>query len=811
MPRTLIPATMLMYCIGISCYASDFKEDLQPLLNSSCLACHANTILTPLDISKLDYDLSNPSTFRTWSRVYDRIERNEMPPEPGPYPDADIRDTALNSLAQALTDANQNARSDQRTPLRRLTRLEYQNTMQDLLSIDAALAQELVQSLPAEADSGGFDTVAKHQGISALHIRSYLEAADRALDMALQVGPRPDLINFFVDYSKSGYLNALTNGKFLGAGITKEVEGGYATFFDTGSTYIFHSATEGYTVPAPGRYQVTVEASAYQANTPVTLTLFSGTKGAAAAAALADLIGIKDLIGTTPTTLSVETFLRPGDVVSPSVADVVTPKGDYVNYYAPENNVNAYQGEGITMRSLKIEGPLLDSWPPQSTRKLLVGMKYDESGMPILQHSAYGHILEVVDTFASRAFRRNLDPGEAKMYADLARSHLEAGKPFIDAVRISLRAVLTSPSFLFHNIGSPQDPELDDFALASRLAFFLWRSPPDDELLQAARSGGLRSNTGIQETVERLLNDPKHQRFITDFTEQAFRINEINATAPDKTLYPEYDERLGQAMVLETKLFFQELIKENLGVANLIKSDFTFLNRRLAEHYKIPDVTGQHMRRQELPLESIRGGLLSQAGIHKITANGTTSSPVPRGNFVLTNLLGQPAPPPPPNVAGLEPDTRGATTVREQLQKHRELPVCAGCHRRIDPPGLALESFDPVGGFRTHYRALGDSVPTAFGDFRTYKEGLPVDTSGLTPDGRKFSGFEGYRNILLETELEQIARHLTSQFLVLATGAEVEFIDRDFVQTILDNTRTKGFPVRTLLHEVAGSQLFRSH
>ena len=789
--------------------AAEFKSDIQPLLESSCLACHANTILTPLDISQLSFDLSNPTVFRTWSRVYERLERNEMPPAPGPYPDTAIKNRALRSLAAALSDANHEARGDQRTPLRRLTRLEYKNTMQDLLGIDESLAEELVQSLPAEAESGGFDTVAKHQGISALHIRSYLEAADRALNMALQVGTRPDFIDFFVDYSKSGYLDALTNGNFLGAGITKEVEGGYATFFDTGSTYIFHSATEGYTVPTPGRYRVTIEANAYQAKTPVTLTLFSGTKGAAAAAALSDLIGIKDLIGTTPTTLSVETFLRPGDVVSPSVADVATPEGDYVNYYAPENNVNAYQGEGITMRTLRIEGPLLESWPPPSTRKLLGDMEYDASGMPILQDSAYEHILQVVDTFASRAFRRKLEPDEAEMYADLAKIHLENGKPFIDAVRVSLRAILTSPSFLYHNVGSPQESELDDFALATRLAFFLWRSPPDDKLLQAAHDGRLRSNTEILATVERLIDDPKHQRFITDFTEQAFRIDEINTTAPDKILYPEYDERLGQAMVLETKLFFQELIKENLGVANLIKSDFTFLNRRLAEHYQIADVSGQHMRRRELPETSVRGGLLSQAGIHKITANGTTSSPVPRGNFVLTNLLGQPAPPPPPNIAGLEPDTRGATTVRDQLQKHRELPMCAGCHRRIDPPGIALETFDPIGGYRTAYRSLGDAVPTAFGDFRTYKEGLPVDASGLTPDGRLFSGFQEYQEILLETELEQVARHLVSQFLVLATGSEVEFIDRYHVQKILDDTRSEGFPVRTLLHRVASSELFR--
>ncbi len=668
--------------------ARSFEADVAPLLKGSCLACHSDGTgaLNSLNLQRLGFDLADPDTFRLWAKVFDRVERGDMPPAGTPQPDQAILEPALASLQGALVDASLAARAGQRTPLRRLTRLEYAYTLQDLLLIDAELGKELSETLPAEADSGGFDTVAALQGVSALHVRSYLDAADRALDAAIKLGLRPATEQYAIDYANSQYLGFMSEAKILGGGITKKLDDAVVMFFDTGSTYLMHSESEGFNVPTAGRYRATMEAYPYQADTPVTLTLYRGIKQGVTAS-LDELIGSFDLVDDTGRTVAVSTYLRPGELLSPSVAELDVPPGEYTNYFAPENNVKDYKGEGIAIKSLTIEGPIIETWPPESTRALLTGIEFDAAGEIRLTKSPYAHIVDIVARFGSLAFRRPLEKREARAFANLAKPLLADERPFLEAVRQPLRAILSSPSFLYQS-GAPG--KLDDYALASRLSYFLWRSMPDAELFELADEGRLSDPSVLASQVERLLDDPKSQRFVKDFAGQAYRLYELKATTPDPGLYPEYDDRLGQAMAWETELFLAELIAQNLSITTLIDADFTFLNRRLAEHYDVPDIKGQVMRKVALPADSARGGLLTQAAIHKITANGTTTSPVPRGNFVLASLLGKPAPPPPPNVAGLEPDTRGTTTIREQLTAHRASPICAGCHRKIDPPGFAL-------------------------------------------------------------------------------------------------------------------------
>ncbi|MYG31009.1 MAG: DUF1592 domain-containing protein [Holophagales bacterium] len=722
-----------------------------------------------------------------------------MPPSGARRPAQRIVDSALDSLRRALLDANRAERAGQRTPLRRLTRLEYEYTIQDLLGIDPDVAASLANDLPEETDTGGFDVVAENQGISPLHVRSYLTAAAGALDEALRTGPRPETRTVEIDYKKSPYLNRNSVGEYLGAGIVKIVDDAAVMFFEGGSTYTFHSMTEGFLVDTPGRYRVTIDAYPYQATSPITLTLFHGNQQGVATAALNSLIGSFDLVEPEGHVVEVTPYLRPRDLVAPSLADAYRPPDDKVSYFAADRNVRDYPWEGIAFRTMTIEGPLLDDWPPRSVRELLAGIEFDEAGEPILTKDPWEHVADVVARFGPRAFRRPLTESELETYVGLAKPALEDGLPFLEAVREPLRAILIAPAFVYH-VGS--QGELDDFQVATRLSYLLWRSMPDQELLDLAAAGRLSDDDVLARQVDRMLDDPKSERFIDDFAGQAFRLYEMNATTPDKALYPEYDSRLGQAMTRETQLFLAELLAENLSVGNLIDSDFTFVNRRLAEHYGIEGVTGQQMRKVAIPDDSPRGGLLTQASIHKITANGTTTSPVPRGNFVLANLLGQPAPPPPAGIEGLEPDTRGATTIREQLDKHRTDTVCNSCHRNIDPPGFALESFDPIGGFREAYRIPGEEGAGG------YRKGLPVDVTGVTPQGQVFVGIEEYKKLLYGNELDQVARHIASQLIAFATGAPVEFADRDAVEDILSALADDGYPLRSMIREVVKSDLF---
>ena len=789
-----------------------FETDVAPLVETSCLACHGPRTATPLDIGSLGHDLSDRATFRAWERIYERVENGEMPPRGVRRPDAAVVETALGSLKRALVDANLAARNGPRTPLRRLTRLEYAHTIQDLLRVDEAVGLDLSRGLPAEADSGGFDTVAANQSMSPLHVRAYLEAADRALDAAIRTDPRPERTEHRIEYVNSGYLPIIENAEALGLGIVKKLDDAYAAFFDFGSTYTFHSATEGFLTALPGRYRVTVDAYPYQAETPVTVMVYRG-KMAGVAASLDELMGTFDLTG--PRAVEFTPYLRPGDLIGLSVADLDVPPqaASFLTLDDPSKGYGGmkdYPGEGIAFRSLTIDGPLLDgdAWPPASTRELLAGVEFDDFGAVRLTKPPYDHVVDIVARFAPRAFRRPLEEGELEAYASLAEPLLAEGRPFIEAVRVPLRAILSAPAFLYQ-MGDAGP--LDDFALASRLSYFLWRSMPDARLFDAARAGRLSDPAVLAGHVDRMLDDGRAERFVRDFAGQAFRLYELRATSPDAGLYPEYDDRLGQAMAQETELFLRELVDENRGVDHLVAADFTFANRRLAEHYGLSGVAGQQMRRVALPEDSPRGGLMTHASVLKVTANGTTTSPVPRGNFVLANLLGKPPAPPPPGIEGLEPDTRGTTTIREQLTAHRANPVCASCHRSIDPPGFALESFDPIGGFRTNYRATGGQA--TFGGFTVplpFTEGPPVDPSGVTPAGDAFADIAEYKALMIRNDLEQVARHLASQLLVYSTGAEIEFADRDAVETIVARLGDGGYPIRSMIHEVAQSDLFRS-
>jgi hypothetical protein len=404
------------------------------------------------------------------------------------------------------------------------------------------------------------------------------------------------------------------------------------------------------------------------------------------------------------------------------------------------------------------------------------------------------------------ALRRPASTDEIEPYVHLVEQRLAAKECFEDAMRRAYVAILTSAAFLFH----PSDAAPDQTALASRLAYWLWDSPPDEPLLSAAASGRLADPAVLRAEVDRLLADPRSRRFIDDFTDQWLELRRLDETMPDRDLYPEYSILLHEGMAAEPRAFIREALDKDLPIAALLDPDFAMLTQRLAEHYGIKGVEGAEVRRVALPPESPRGGLLGQAAIHKLTANGTTTSPVKRGVWVMDRLFGERPPPPPANVMAIEPDTRGTTTVREQLARHRDVAACAGCHSKIDPPGFALESFDPVGGFRDRYRTAGkgDDPPERSRVVWpvAYRLGPTVDASGSLPDGYAFDGITGLKRHLAE-DPRRLARGFIHHMACYATGAEIGYADRRVVDAILDAAAPSGYGLRSLVHGLAASEL----
>jgi hypothetical protein len=320
----------------------------------------------------------------------------------------------------------------------------------------------------------------------------------------------------------------------------------------------------------------------------------------------------------------------------------------------------------------------------------------------------------------------------------------------------------------------------------------------------------------LQAQTRRLLNDPRSRRFVDAFTDYWLDLRKIDDSSPSTTLYNDYelDDPLKLAAVEETRLFVQEMFAASLPARTVIDSNFTFLNERLARHYGIPGVTGVKMRKVTLPKDSVRGGLLTQASVLKVTANGTTTSPVIRGVWIMERILGFRTAPP-PSVPAIEPDIRGAVTIRQQLDKHRADATCASCHRKIDPPGFALESFDVMGGWRERYRVFADGVEPEkglgfSGQPFAFRYGPPVDSAGSLPDGGTFRDIREFKKLLLDHEEQKVARNLVGQLATYATGAPIGFSDRKQVDEILGKTRGSDYGMRGIVEGIVQSDLFRN-
>ena len=322
-----------------------------------------------------------------------------------------------------------------------------------------------------------------------------------------------------------------------------------------------------------------------------------------------------------------------------------------------------------------------------------------------------------------------------------------------------------------------------------------------DKTLRLAAAGRLSDPAVLRQQTNRLLGDPKSSTFVNEFTDQWLMLHELNSTTPDQDLYPEYDDVLHHTLVQESHAIVKELLDHNLPAHNIVNSDFTFLNSRLARHYNIDWPGGVGLQKVKLTPASQRGGVITHASVLKVTANGTTTSPIVRGVWMMERIMGQHIPPPPANVPAVEPDIRGATSIRDELEKHKSIASCAACHVKIDPAGFALESYDVIGGWRDNYRAVSGERK------KRWKDGLPVDPSHEFSNGEAFDGIDGMKKILGKHP-DRIARSLAMHLATYATGAKSTFADRETLDAIVAATKSSNYGARSLLHEVIQSSLF---
>lgn len=773
-----------------------------------CHACHTGEKPKgDFRVDTLSYDWDNKENREAWLNIVQQLRTGTMPPEGKPRPPA-LEVKALTDWIDGQVAAAENARilRQGRATMRRLNQVEYENTVRDLLRVDV----DLKGVLPVDSVAGGFDTSAETLHVSSYLLDGYLTAADRVLDEALAGGPRPARTQHRIDVKNDSGTRR--------HGVYRHLDDGVAIFASDLASNI-QLVFWNFFTRSRGKYRFRISAYAYQSPKPVIFHVNGGTDN------LGDppyLIGYFEAPPDQPKVIEFVEQMEAGRNIRLLVDTEVRPR-DLPRLGGAEN----YQGPGLVLQWVEMEGPLGDTWPPPSYRLLFGDLP--QAPVPdapdrreVVSQQPLADAASILRNFTRRAFRRSVTDEDIRPFLDRVRAKLDEGYSFERALRVGLKAVLVSPHFLFlqENIRSAGDasssrdrtgpPVLDEFALASRLSYFLWSSMPDEELLQLAEQGQLSQPQILREQTERMLRDPKAKAFTENFAGQWLGLREIDATLPDGQLYPEYDDLLRLSMLKEVYLFFEEVLKNDLSLSNFVASDFSILNERLADHYGIPGVEGLEFRQVTLPENSHRGGLMTMAAILKVTANGTTTSPVVRGAWVLDRLLGTPPPRPPADVEAVEPDIRGATTIRNQLAKHRQLEACAVCHVTIDPPGFALENYDVIGGWRDHYRSIGDGTPvTVKGRRMRYKHGPAVDAGDVLPDGRRFRNIDEYKNLLL-TDRDQLARALAEKLLTYATGTPPTRADRPRVEAIVASVRDKHYGFRALVHELVQSELFQN-
>jgi hypothetical protein len=849
----------------------ELPKPCRQFLESHCTECHDGEVKKGgLDLTALKYDLAQATNFAKWVLVHDRASRGEMPPKKKPRPDAEQMAVFLRALSSSLvTYEQEQLASNGRSTQRRLNRYEYENALRDLLH---APWLQIRDSLPEDGEAFRFNKSGDALDVSHVQMARYLNAADYALRQAMapyakQPGPKVRRYYTRDQHSYTGpmeftvFNTAPERATFpvLGFQGQPDVRAGKAPITSTNTELrelegvgVVASAYEPiepkfeqFKAPVAGRYRLRFNAysvwvgpgestnwfipnlddiSRGHRDEPITIT-------AEIPPGLLRTLGDFD-ITPDPAVHELDAWLLAGEMIRPDAGRLFRSRPGARRWHNPLAEKDGQPG--VVFRWMEVEGPIYDEWPPAGHKLLFGDLPITERqvaatednpaqtnraghrrfkpppGVEVFSKNQMTDAKRLLREFLRQAYRRPTDDTELNRFLPVVRASLQRGDSFTDAMIAAYTAVLCSPEFICLK---EQPGRLDDYALSTRLSFFLWNSSPDQELRACAAKHQLHRPAVLRAQTERLLADPKSGRFVEAFLDYWLDLRKILATAPDAGLYPDYylDDLLTESSLAETRDFFADLIREDLPARNIVASDFAFLNERLAAHYGLPSVQGVALRRTPLPPDCARGGLMTQAAVLKVTANGTTTSPVLRGAWIMERILGQKPPPPPPNVPAVDPDIRGAVTIRQQLDQHRKLETCSACHAKMDPAGFALENFDVMGGWRDLYRAEGGGTPepglAKSGQKFAFHYALPVDPSGELPDGRKFHDIRELKQLLLGNE-EQIARNLVRQLSVYATGAPVRFADREQIEAILMRARPSQYGVRTLIRELVQSQLF---
>ena len=743
-------------------------QEIRDFLSSHCYSCHGpDKQKNDLRFDTLSFDLSDHETAIEWDDIYVAITTGEMPPKKKPQPDPEVLLATSDLLRDLLFDAAKAAHDDvSDTKLRRLNKMEYANTIRDLLGVEITN----LDTIPEESIEHGFDTESESLAVSPLLLGQYLEVAQQVTDHAFVIEPQT--------------LNAFRDGEFAYGEPPPilNVDGNFKKrVLKTKGSFVSELIPvypKGFQATSNGRYHIKIDAT------------------------------MKGEIDTQTAIISIIYPEAENLGLPVQIDEFELRKGEKRSY---EKEIKLEQGQSIAVKL----AASISKKKNQKTDNLLLGVKYISIEGPIMSKTHrkfFGNNVEgdarysnqLFTEFMQKAFRRPVDPLVQRKYMDLASDRYKAGATFVEACQAAFSAILCSPRFLYFH--EPEE-ELDDYSIASRLSYFLWSSMPDQTLMNLAAQGKLKDHEVIRQQAGRMLNDPRAYRFIKRFVGQWLEINKIADTTPDPAIYPKYDKQLEADMVRESELYFQEVLRKNMSIYFLVTSNFSMLNERLAQHYGVQNVKGPSFRRVSFQPGLQRGGVITQASVLTTTANGTETSPIIRGKWILDNIMGQPPTPPPPDVDPIEPDTRGSTTIFERLEKHRKVETCRACHAKIDPFGIALENYDAVGAWRPYYG--GQEVEVTDGE---NKERILIPKRQITnhaelANGVEIQSVQGLVQYVGENR-QHFARCLTEKMLSYSTGRKINYQDREEIDRIVAEHNEIGNGLYDLILLVTTSEIF---